>query len=525
MYEKMTLFIRRNLKYNLLVNIILLIVLQLVVLYFSFNTFFEDFYVKKLGDKAIGVAIAISKNEKIVNAVKNRKFEINDYIEDLRKKINCQYIVVADVYGIRYSHPNPLNVGKKFVGEDYKKAVTTGEIYTSKAVGTLGPSIRAFAPLISDGRIIGFVSVGYLISHIMEDLRNYKNILVVYLFFMGLLGLIFSNYITKKVKKLTFGLEPLAIANLYKENKALLNSIKEGIVSINESFKIKYHNDSAKMILNKNGLNFDEFLKVILERFPLSKVNYGVLESEVLEVNDKFFVVSTNPIVLDDKINGYIIIFYEKDDVERLKDEIRSMKRCSDVLRAQSHEYANKLHMLSGLLQLGAFEEAKKFLLKESEDFHNTIDYIENKITDSYIKGIFIGKFSVAKELGCRFLFNKDSKGWSYKFKDISNISIVIANIIQNGIESSMNNETPEVLISLDEDDENLYFDVEDNGKGVECVDKIFEKNFSTKGEGRGYGLFNVKIALEKLEGKIDVGKSEIIGGAKFSVTIPKVMV
>lgn len=521
-FNKMKMFIRENLKYNLLLNIILLILLQLVVLYLSFNTFFEDFYLRKLEDKARSIALILSKNDFIISAVENRRFDINNYVEDLRNSIGCQYIVVADKNGIRFSHPNPSNIGKKFVGDDYQKTIEKGEVYTSQAIGTLGPSLRSFAPLISHGKIIGFVSVGYLISHIKQDLNIYKNILIVYLFFIGLLGLIFSSYITKKIKKLTFGLEPLEIAKLYNENRAILDSIKEGIISIDNRFNLKYLNKSAKILLENNKLEPNYILKMILDRLAMSKDNYGILDEEEIKVSDKILVVSSNPIILDESINGYLLFFYEKDEIERLKDEIKSMKRCSDVLRAQSHEYSNKLHMLSGLLQLEAFEEAKKFLLKESEDFHSTIEYIENRIKDNYIKGIFIGKFSVANELGCKIFFNKDSNGWSYDFKEISDISTVIANIIQNAIEASLVNDSPKVFITLDEDEKDLYLTVEDNGQGVRNKKDIFDCNFSTKGKNRGFGLYNVKIILNKIGGKIDVDNSERLKGAKFSIIIPK---
>lgn len=153
-------FIKKNLKYNILVIIILLILLQLFVLYFSFTTFFEDFYVKTIGDKCINIAKTLAKNDKIISSIKNRDFSINDYIEEIRKDIKCQYIVVADKDGIRFSHPNRDNEGKRFVGDDYYDVIQKGEPYFSEATGTLGPSVRGFAAIKSGEDIIGFVAVG-----------------------------------------------------------------------------------------------------------------------------------------------------------------------------------------------------------------------------------------------------------------------------------------------------------------------------------------------------------------------------
>jgi sensor histidine kinase regulating citrate/malate metabolism len=522
MVEKFYLIIRKNLKYNILITMLFLLILQLIVLYLSFNTFFENFYFKKVGEKAVSIALTVSKNNFVLDSLKKRRFIIQGYIEQLRKELGCEYIVVADRNGIRFSHPNPNNIGKKFVGDDYEQVVSSGKVYYSQAVGTLGPSIRGFAPVYYDGEIIGFVAVGYLKKNIALELKEYKNILIVYLFFIGLLGIIFTFYISKKIKKLTLDKEPLEIANLYLENEAILNSIKEGIVSLDNNFKLKYYNKPAEKLFNKMGVNPETFVGTFAKEIVFVNKNFGDMDRREFEFKGLKFLVSSYAMSMDNEKFGFLMTFMEIEDIDELKMEIDRVKRCTDAVRAQSHEYANKLHLLSGLLQLEAYDEAKRFLIQESEKFHHTIDFIENKIKDSYVRGIIAGKLSLADELGVKIIFDSEAKGWNTEIKNISLISTIIANSIQNAIEAAINTEASTVLIRLDEDSQYLYFTVEDSGRGIDDKAKIFKKGFSTKGENRGYGLYNLDIALKKLGGRLEILDSKKLKGAKFEIVIPK---
>ncbi|MCG8485552.1 MAG: sensor histidine kinase, partial [Clostridia bacterium] len=89
--------------------------------------------------------------------------EIQSYVNVLLSSVeNIEFIVVADMDGIRYAHPNPERVGERFVGGDFDRVVNNGETYISQAQGTLGKSLRAFTPIYDpdNQKQLGFVSVG-----------------------------------------------------------------------------------------------------------------------------------------------------------------------------------------------------------------------------------------------------------------------------------------------------------------------------------------------------------------------------
>ena len=64
---------------------------------------------------------------------------------------------------------------------------------------------------------------------------------------------------------------------------------------------------------------------------------------------------------------------------------------------------------------------------------------------------------------------------------------------------------------------------VDDTGTGIkeDNIDRIFVQGFSTKGEGRGTGLYQVKSMVENLGGKITVESQEGVG-TSFSVSFTK---
>ena len=113
----------------------------------------------------------------------------------------------------------------------------------------------------------------------------------------------------------------------------------------------------------------------------------------------------------------------------------------------------------------------------------------------------------------------------------------VFVNLITNAIQAveimqkkaADNGETPvkgKVIIALRNSTSDGYYDivVDDNGPGVEDenLGKLFTPNFTTKSGGTGLGLAICRNIIEKCDGTITYSKSFGLGGASFTVTIPK---
>ena len=110
-----------------------------------------------------------------------------------------------------------------------------------------------------------------------------------------------------------------------------------------------------------------------------------------------------------------------------------------------------------------------------------------------------------------------------------SALSHAIHSIISNGIEAILEKQqagTLEVLTSDyrdGSDNEWVKFEVKDTGIGIpeEDIERIFIPFSSTKGQGRGYGLWRAKTVIKNMGGKIDVTPSEG-NGSTFTILLPK---
>ena len=170
-----------------------------------FATFVGEISKKQISKQAldIGHSIAVMPSVRtILAAGEDPDGVLQGVAEQVREKTGARFIVIADARSIRYSHPNPKRIGKPFVGGDEALALETGQAYVSEAVGTLGPSLRSIVPVLDhQGKVLGFVSVGYLQARVMEIVAGHQRepaTLVFMLFVVVLLG---ATGIAKFVKK------------------------------------------------------------------------------------------------------------------------------------------------------------------------------------------------------------------------------------------------------------------------------------------------------------------------------------
>jgi two-component system CitB family sensor kinase len=510
-------------------SLIFFVVLILAVL---FHGMFADTMKDQIGQRALSVANTVSSNPLVKEAFKseNPSQMIQPYAEEIRKKTGAQYIVVGNKEGIRYSHPVPGRIGKKMVGGDNDSALS-GQASITEATGSLGPAVRGKAPIINDeGEVIGLVSVGFLTTSINEIIWPYKLKIIIIGILTLIIGVIGSILIARGVKRATYGLEPKEIGMLYKEKSAILEAIREGVIAINQNGNITMANHTALHMLEKENENV--IGNHILTTIPNTRL-VDVLDSGIAEFDEQMklgnsHVVANRVPILDDhgKVMGAVATFRNKNELFRLNEELAQVKGYSEGLRSQTHEFYNKLYLISGLIQLGSFQEALDVITKESDVHQNVIQFIMDRISDPFIGGLLIGKFNRSKELKVNLIIDTSSS-----FKDIPDVIdrqllvTIIGNLIDNAMDAIIecSQQVKEVTISLSDQGNQLLIEVEDTGEGIssEIANKLYQKGFSTKGSNRGYGLHLVKKATEQLNGELFYERTKA-DTTIFTVLIPK---
>ena len=485
-----------------------------------------------IGRNALNVSKSVSLTTVVQDGLKNKNSsKIQMYAESVRKATGARFVVVGDHEGRRYSHPVPERIGKFMVGGDNPRALEKGEAYVSKAVGTLGPSMRGKVPIFDDAeKVIGVVSVGYLQETVESVTEGHLQRVLLWVCGLFLLGGIGTWFISMDVKRSIFGLEPSEIARLFRERNAILESIKEGVVAINHEGRVTMLDHEAAKILNippESGIGTP-----IKKIFPQTKM-LEVLQSGEGQYDQETMIgaieviVNRVPIWQNDKVTGVVSSFRRKEEIDRMAEELSQIQEYSEALRAQTHEYSNKLHTLAGLIQLGSYREALDLIGQETSGYQELLGILAVKVPDPLLSAIILGKYNRAQEMRVDFQLDPESSMIDIpKSINREKMVTIIGNLLENAIEAAQENisRSQTVKLSMTDYGNDLIFEVEDSGKGVDekSVDLYLQHGFSTKsGTGRGVGLSLVHENLKFLGGQLTAARSNI-GGMRITIYIPK---
>lgn len=484
---------------------------------------------KQMGNQVLQLAIAVSSMPSVISAFNEEtpSQTLQPIINNIRKQTGAEFIVIGNREGIRYAHPNPDKIGLHMVGGDNNKALN-GQFYVSKAQGSLGKSIRGKGPIMNeDGKIVGVVSVGYLMSDLKEKaIQRWEEIGVISLIVV-IIGMVANYFLARNIRKTTLGLEPHEMTSLYLERNAILYSIKEGIISVDKNGYITMINQSAKHLLNVKEEVVHKKIETIL---PNTEV-YKVLETGTpdrdheITLSNKSIILNQTPIMENEKVIGVVSTFRDKTEINKMLETLSEVRRYSEDLRAQTHEFSNKLYVLSGLLQLGKYDEAIKMIQSESSahDIQNKI--IFEQIQDPKIQALLLGKLGKSSEKKMQFIIDDNcSIDILPKHISFADVTSLLGNLIDNAFEAIEGKKNGKVTFFAIDVGADLVIEVYDNGQGIpeHEIDKIFETGYSTKrGEDRGFGLAIVNQVVKNLSGTIEV-QSKIGDGTVISVYLPK---
>ena len=483
-----------------------------------------------LGRQALDLANFVSNLDIVKSAytLNNPTLVLQPFAESLHSRNLASFVVFMDMEGTRYTHPNKDLIGLRFTGGDEVEALK-GRSYISKAVGISGPSIRGFSPIFIDGVQVGAVSVGMFQENVDSLLETNRNALL-YTMLMSIIIAIPSAFaLSYNIKRTIFGLEPVDIAMLLTQREIMINSVKEGIIFTNKEDKIELINDRACEML---GLRKDDVGKHVKEIIPTSRMD-DVRKSGIDEYNEQQKIngvtIITNRMVVkyNENILGVVATFSEKEELQRLAEELTNSKSYASSLRAKTHEFMNQLQTIAGLIELQDYDSAKKFISIASYKNQDILKFYTDRIKDPATIGFLLGKRSEAEEAGIDLKLSEKSSLFNLEdYTDGNTMVLILGNLINNSIEAI--NSSPISIRGLIEltiigGKEILYIEVKDNGPGLsDSSENIIKKGFSTKTGNRGYGLYLIYNKVVNLFGGTFHIYSEGGIGTTVEISIPK---
>jgi two-component system, CitB family, sensor kinase len=444
--------------------------------------------------------------------------------EQVRVSAGAEFVVFTDRHGIRYSHPDPTQIGHK-VSTDPGVALAGGE-FVGTETGTLGSSLRAKVPVRdSAGQVVGVVSVGVLESRLRADQAVVVPRLVAWLAGAAAIGVLGALVVTRLVRRRIFGLEPEEIAELLRTRDAMLHSVREGVVALDSRGRLALVNDEAMRLLelteDPSGRPAAEVLGAN-DLLPLALSPESLTDQLVLS-GERLLVVNSSAARVGDREVGRVMTLRDRTELFDALRALDGQRDITDALRAQAHEFSNNLHVVSGLIDLGRPGEAVAFIERVGGGSGTTYGASLREVEDAAVAAALVTKSATARERGVGFRLDPDSEVGDGAGDDLVTI---INNLVDNAVDATGNGGSVDVLVRHTEQD-GVEVRVADDGPGVpaEIRARMFNAGVTTKApttdhHGRGIGLALVSRIVARRHGTISVSE-RAEGGTVFSVTLP----
>ena len=378
-----------------------------------------------------------------------------------------------------------------------------------------------------NGQVVGVASVQRDVPSVWSRLGEVAPNLLVYLGVASFLGLGGSLLLSRRVKRQTLGMEPTEIAGLVEHREALVHGVKEGVIALDRDGRVTVVNDSARELLQLPP----DAVGRRLEEMDLDREVVEVLSSRqsgsdrLLLVGDRVLALNRRPMRSRGSVIGSVTTLRDRTELSALERELGSSRATSNTLRAQTHEFANQLHTISGLLHLEEYDEVVEFVDGVRLSRTSLYDEVTSRIDDATVAALLIAKASLASERGVELRLLPESSLHKVYGALSRDLATVVGNLVDNALDAAAGTpagRTPRVDVLVTDAGGAVTVQVSDSGPGVADTEAVFRQGYSTKADGddggRGFGLALTRLVCRRRGGDVDLANDE---GAVFTATLP----
>ncbi len=505
----------------LIVWLVLMSITLGLTLRYSLDTL-QDKIDNSLTSTTAALAANSSVKQALVTSTLNE--EMVEYLDVLVEKTNdLDIISIANSDSIRVYHIVRERIGQKFVGGDEHRALA-GESYISDATGTMGFQHRSFSPVFDDdGNVLGFVMASTTQDR-LEQLRSnitttYLNLLII----LTVCTLVFSTGLAAYLQRTLRGAKPEDLLRTYLTQNDILNSLDEGIISLDSSGNIRLVNQAATKALGRRdelllGQSVDDLLR--------SESGESLLKvsGEDLPTNRPNLLINSIRLETSSRWARQVLILKDKSEAFRRAEQLNGTRHIISALRANNHEFSNKLQVISGLLQMNQPQEALNYIGTVSVINAQLITPVMQLIHNANVAALILGKLDNMRELDIHLtLLANSSLPEHSRYLNTAELVSVVGNLLENAIEAvnAVSDErTRNIVLQITEDENGLLILISDSGIGIdpEHMPHIYDLGFSTKAtEGRGVGMSLIRGIVESHNGSMEVD-SEPGDGTTFTL-------
>jgi two-component system, CitB family, sensor kinase len=446
--------------------------------------------------------------------------------ESVRTVSGSSAVFLARPDGTVITSSDPDQLGSRLPLGD--SLVLSGRAWTGPVELSGRQTLVAHVPVLDDGgRMVGIAAVGRNYPSVWERLGDALPNLLTYLGVSVGLGAAGSLLLARRVKRQTLGLEPEEIAGLVEHREAILHDVKEGVLALDRHARITLANDAARQLLELPhdcaGKTLDELAVPARLRDVLTADQTG--PDRLVLVGERVVVCNRMPLRSRGRLIGSVTTLRDRTELSSLEKELGATRTTTDTLRAQTHEFANQLHTISGLIQLGEYDEVTRFVDGVSLSRTRLYDDVTTRIEDPAVAALLIAKASSAAERVVTLELDDGSALGRVDETLSRDLTTVVGNLVDNAIDAVSGLPDAAVHVHLRDEAHRVTVTVRDSGPGVaaDSVEDIFRQGFSTKdsddGGGRGFGLALTRLVCSRRGGGVGVRNAP---GAEFTAVLGK---
>lgn len=477
--------------------------------------------------------------EKVSGEEESYKDILMGYLDSLKDTLDdIDVISVVSRDNIRLYHSNHELIGTVYDGTIPEFKENNREFYTADDSGPSGTQRRAYSAIYdSEGNYIGFVMAIMLMENIKAETLQTLAFYALITLTAVLIELILSAELSNSIKKSLHGYEPDVFSAMYQVRDNILESLDEGIIAIDKTGTVQFANNAAVSMLG-GGQNTGV---TNIVGAPLGNICDGTLFDHTIKSGEKEFnireprlgrsdiLIDRIPIKDDNGTFGAVGILHDRAEYTKLMEDLTGTRYLVDAMRANNHDFTNKLHVILGLIQMGMYDKATSYIENITIVQRTTISKIMSAVSEPAVAALLIGKAARASELNIKFVLRE---GCNYSKSDYplpdSMLVTVIGNLIDNAFDAMNDNKAvfdkpKELMFGIYSKPGALLITTDDTGVGIDPadIDRIFENGFSTKGTSRGTGLYQVKTMVDELGGTITTESQKGVG-TSFTISFSK---
>jgi len=437
--------------------------------------------------------------------------------ETARSLSGASYVLIVDRRRIVIASPDPAQIGSTL---DTPTTALDGKAW----VGAVDGSIEAHVPVFDEQtrKVNGMVVAGAVEPGLFAGALDQPEDVLRYLAIALLIGVTGSLLLARRVKNQTLGLEPHEITALVENREALLHGIREGVVGLDAQDRITLVNDHARDLL---ALPEDAVGRSV-EELELNDRLRDLLTGRATGVDQLVLrqgvVLTLNRMPIEGA--GAVVTLRDRTELLALQHELDASQHATDTLRAQAHEFANRLHTIAGLIALKEYDEVTNYIHQISSAQDQWRAEVSSSIGDPAVAALLIAKASLAAERGTALRMGPDSVLGRVDEALSADLVMVLGNLVDNALDAlsslSTNGAAKWIEVGVMQMDDEVQVVVRDSGPGVapELAEEVFRHGFTTKAAShgeRGIGLALIRRACLRRGGSVNVS------GSVFTARLP----